>query len=128
MLQECDTRKINNNNLCLNEHSSEKRIKNKNYSSKAKMKFAEHLSAHITPEWRKQYINYEVCMQFIFWMKLIIYVILRIFYNRFRCFVHVFNCISTKRMCLLHFNQFIYFQFVCYLLHTHSYNNKYYIN
>lgn len=25
------------------------------------MKFAEHLSAHITPEWRKQYINYEVC-------------------------------------------------------------------
>lgn len=25
-----------------------------------KMKFAEHLSAHITPEWRKQYISYEV--------------------------------------------------------------------
>lgn len=25
-----------------------------------KMKFAEHLTAHITPEWRKQYINYEV--------------------------------------------------------------------
>lgn len=24
------------------------------------MKFAEHLTAHITPEWRKQYINYEV--------------------------------------------------------------------
>lgn len=24
------------------------------------MKFAEHLSAHITPEWRKQYISYEV--------------------------------------------------------------------
>lgn len=24
-----------------------------------RMKFAEHLSAHITPEWRKQYINYE---------------------------------------------------------------------
>jgi SPX domain protein involved in polyphosphate accumulation len=24
------------------------------------MKFAEHLSAHITPEWRKQYIAYEV--------------------------------------------------------------------
>lgn len=24
------------------------------------MKFAEHLLAHITPEWRKQYINYEV--------------------------------------------------------------------
>lgn len=23
------------------------------------MKFAEHLSAHITPEWRKQYITYE---------------------------------------------------------------------
>ncbi|RWS10293.1 xenotropic and polytropic murine leukemia virus receptor xpr1-like protein [Dinothrombium tinctorium] len=23
------------------------------------MKFAEHLSAHITPEWRKQYILYE---------------------------------------------------------------------
>ncbi|KAK9710247.1 SPX domain [Popillia japonica] len=23
------------------------------------MKFAEHLAAHITPEWRKQYINYE---------------------------------------------------------------------
>ena len=23
------------------------------------MKFTEHLSAHITPEWRKQYINYE---------------------------------------------------------------------
>lgn len=24
------------------------------------MKFAEHLTAHITPEWRKQYITYEV--------------------------------------------------------------------
>lgn len=24
------------------------------------MKFAEHLTAHITPEWRKQYILYEV--------------------------------------------------------------------
>jgi len=24
------------------------------------MKFAEHLAAHITPEWRKQYISYEV--------------------------------------------------------------------
>ncbi|CAG5082029.1 Similar to Xpr1: Xenotropic and polytropic retrovirus receptor 1 (Mus musculus) [Cotesia congregata] len=24
------------------------------------MKFAEHLSAHITPEWRKQYISYEL--------------------------------------------------------------------
>lgn len=24
------------------------------------MKFAEHLGAHITPEWRKQYIQYEV--------------------------------------------------------------------
>lgn len=23
------------------------------------MKFAEHLAAHITPEWRKQYILYE---------------------------------------------------------------------
>ena len=23
------------------------------------MKFAEHLAAHITPEWRKQYIQYE---------------------------------------------------------------------
>ena len=23
------------------------------------MKFAEHLGAHITPEWRKQYIHYE---------------------------------------------------------------------
>ena len=27
------------------------------------MKFAEHLSAHITPEWRKQYITYEVAIQ-----------------------------------------------------------------
>lgn len=26
------------------------------------MKFAEHLTAHITPEWRKQYINYEVSL------------------------------------------------------------------
>ena len=24
------------------------------------MKFTEHLAAHITPEWRKQYIHYEV--------------------------------------------------------------------
>ncbi|CDQ88594.1 unnamed protein product [Oncorhynchus mykiss] len=23
------------------------------------MKFAEHLSSHITPEWRKQYLQYE---------------------------------------------------------------------
>lgn len=30
----------------------------------SKMKFAEHLSAHITPEWRKQYINYEVLFYF----------------------------------------------------------------
>lgn len=28
--------------------------------NRSKMKFAEHLSAHITPEWRKQYISYEV--------------------------------------------------------------------
>lgn len=28
------------------------------------MKFTEHLSAHITPEWRKQYINYEVSKEF----------------------------------------------------------------
>lgn len=28
------------------------------------MKFAEHLAAHITPEWRKQYINYEVSAKF----------------------------------------------------------------
>lgn len=30
------------------------------------MKFAEHLLAHITPEWRKQYINYEVIWHFTF--------------------------------------------------------------
>lgn len=29
------------------------------------MKFAEHLSAHITPEWRKQYINYEVSIELV---------------------------------------------------------------
>lgn len=34
------------------------------------MKFAEHLSAHITPEWRKQYINYEVSMNFIIYITL----------------------------------------------------------
>jgi len=28
------------------------------------MKFAEHLSAHITPEWRKQYITYEACIRY----------------------------------------------------------------
>lgn len=28
------------------------------------MKFAEHLAAHITPEWRKQYIMYEVSTVF----------------------------------------------------------------
>ena len=27
------------------------------------MKFAEHLAAHITPEWRKQYIQYELMKQ-----------------------------------------------------------------
>lgn len=32
------------------------------------MKFAEHLSAHITPEWRKQYINYEVCNKSIYFL------------------------------------------------------------
>lgn len=26
------------------------------------MKFAEHLSAHVTPEWKKQYLNYEVSL------------------------------------------------------------------
>ena len=25
------------------------------------MKFTEHLGAHLTPEWRSQYIQYEVC-------------------------------------------------------------------
>ena len=28
------------------------------------MKFGQHLSSHLTPEWRKQYVNYEViCCQ-----------------------------------------------------------------
>ncbi len=35
------------------------------YLSSNKMKFAEHLGAHITPEWRKQYIQYEVSLRFI---------------------------------------------------------------
>lgn len=30
------------------------------YHQAVNMKFTEHLSAHITPEWRKQYIQYEV--------------------------------------------------------------------
>lgn len=30
------------------------------------MKFAEHLSAHITPEWRKQYIQYETMKEMIY--------------------------------------------------------------
>lgn len=34
------------------------------------MKFAEHLSAHITPEWRKQYISYEVQTDFICFVSL----------------------------------------------------------
>lgn len=33
------------------------------------MKFAEHLTAHITPEWRKQYINYEVGFESDIFMK-----------------------------------------------------------
>uniref|UniRef100_A0A6I8SS68 Xenotropic and polytropic retrovirus receptor 1 homolog n=1 Tax=Xenopus tropicalis TaxID=8364 RepID=A0A6I8SS68_XENTR len=32
------------------------------------MKFAEHLSAHITPEWRKQYIQYELFELIIFYL------------------------------------------------------------
>lgn len=37
------------------------------------MKFGEHISAHITPEWRKQYIQYEVAdhvvvYKWIIWM------------------------------------------------------------
>jgi len=32
------------------------------------MKFAEHLSAHITPEWRKQYISYEVLILYILYI------------------------------------------------------------
>ena len=35
-------------------------------SISVEMKFAEHLAAHITPEWRKQYIQYEVRKQFSF--------------------------------------------------------------
>ena len=27
------------------------------------MKFTEHLSAHLTPEWRSQYIRYEVSLK-----------------------------------------------------------------
>ncbi|KAJ6221713.1 hypothetical protein RDWZM_000258 [Blomia tropicalis] len=30
------------------------------------MKFAEHLSAHITPEWRKQYISYELMKEMLY--------------------------------------------------------------
>ncbi|GCB68587.1 hypothetical protein scyTo_0008249 [Scyliorhinus torazame] len=30
------------------------------------MKFAEHLSAHITPEWRKQYIQYEAFKEMLY--------------------------------------------------------------
>ena len=30
------------------------------------MKFAEHLGAHITPEWRKQYIQYEEMKQMLY--------------------------------------------------------------
>ena len=35
-------------------------------SISVEMKFAEHLAAHITPEWRKQYIQYEVRKLFSF--------------------------------------------------------------
>ena len=49
------------------------------------MKFTEHLSAHLTPEWRSQYIRYEVslklsqkscvfqalsCVKFLLWVRL----------------------------------------------------------
>ncbi|KAJ7416241.1 hypothetical protein WISP_72887 [Willisornis vidua] len=30
------------------------------------MKFAEHLAAHITPEWRKQYIQYEALKEMLY--------------------------------------------------------------
>ncbi|TRY54771.1 hypothetical protein DNTS_004249 [Danionella cerebrum] len=30
------------------------------------MKFTEHLSAHITPEWRKQYIQYEAFKEMLY--------------------------------------------------------------
>ena len=30
------------------------------------MKFAEHLGAHITPEWRKQYIQYDEMKQMLY--------------------------------------------------------------
>ena len=57
------------------------------------MKFAEHLSAHITPEWRKQYIQYEVS----FFQKKPFYSLIFIFLayerNVIRC--HRFN---TDRM------------------------------
>lgn len=45
------------------------------------MKFAEHLSAHITPEWRKQYIQYEVSFS--------------VFYDDFLNFFSVFFLHST---------------------------------
>jgi len=50
------------------------------------MKFAEHLSAHITPEWRKQYINYEVSfqywkfyLQYLFFFCMYVYILLCIY-------------------------------------------------
>lgn len=36
------------------------------------MKFAEHLSAHITPEWRQAYINYEVGIEIKYVKKIMI--------------------------------------------------------
>ena len=45
------------------------------------MKFAEHLGAHITPEWRKQYIQYEE-MKVSTFCFMISYIILLILYIR----------------------------------------------
>ena len=50
------------------------------------MKFAEHLGAHITPEWRKQYIQYED-MKVRFVLKFLFFVCKSIAYTE----NHIFN-------------------------------------
>lgn len=59
------------------------------------MKFAEHLSAHITPEWRKQYINYEV-MNFCFFIfffivynNIYLYLFIYFFYKEMKAMLYM---------------------------------------
>lgn len=109
---------------------------------KKKMKFAEHLSAHITPEWRQAYINYEVCIccMLKIWLKKwaeektqknmhLVFFTLLLYSSHLIC--HLSHEILIIPHCIELNYHFIHFQFGCSLFFfvcLHSYLSLYCLN